>query len=178
MTKQKCTKQAGVITELRCTFRTLFEESRKLRDLCINCENISNGALRDAVSELQEVLAVLSSMQTSEARIKRELAVASEQLAVTKASLAAAEKERAPLVEKLTDTENKANRVAEKLAAKEAMHKKDEEELARLRSEIGDLRDKISVESAETMAIKESQLEAAAFAHKQEIEILKNAATK
>ena len=176
--KEKCTKQAAVITELRSTFKTLFDESRKLKDLCINCENLSNTSLCSALNELQEVLAVLTSMQSSEARVKRELAVASEQLAVSKASLAAAEKERLPLAEKITEAESKAARVAEKLAAKEAMHKKDEEELQRLRTEILELRDKISCDSAESIAMKETQLEAATTAHKQEIEVLKEEASK
>ena len=157
--KDKALKQASVISELRGCFRTTFEESRRLRDLCLNAEHAVGHSVKSAYEALQEALGVIAGLTTSETRLRREYTSASEQLAVARSALKTAEDAKAPLEAKAVEAEAARQTLAQRLAVEEATRSGLEAEVRRVREEVSTLQHAAKNDTTSAVSKLEEEVE-------------------
>lgn len=176
--KDKATKQAALITDLRTLFKTIFDEKKNLQSICVPIESSMSVSMKEVAAEVEDFVQIFSSMSVNDSRLRKEISRLSEELATTSSNLKTIQAESAPLKTSIKELENKHWKVIEKLASEEAARNHLESENQRLRQEYETSKAESSSVTSTMKSQYEQRIEESIAGYKDEVASLRNELSK
>ena len=160
--KEKATKQALVITDLRTALKTTLAEVKVLRAKCCEAENIATTMIHNTHIELQETNQMVSERGSTEKQLEQDLAVVRAERDLLEKSLSSNSDAKTQQVEKL---ENENNELSNKIKELEVQQIKLMEKMAGEDTLRANYENDSKVLKEELMVAKQDIVEANANAH-------------
>jgi hypothetical protein len=146
--KEKMTKQAAVITDLRAAIKTTFDEVRGLKEQAVSVEANLTATVQRVVTEYAMSRQQVSMLGKEDVRLKAEI----KELAATIKSF---QNERGDLLQKIFESESRNVRLADDMVSLESRRQDRERDLERLYEESSRAR----IDSQEALSALKEQYE-------------------
>ena len=114
---------------------TLIGETKQVKTLCVGHENDTDSRLRELSLQLQEVTQANSLMQSTESKVRKEMAVMKEKFAEQEASYEQMKQDSEPFRAKVKDLELRLSETVAKLASEQSLNRSREADFSRLEKE-------------------------------------------